>query len=232
MKEKFNIHNIPAMLYGEASERVFLFVHGKCGDKEEAKLFAEIACPKGWQVLSIDLPEHGERKEEKDCFAPWYVVPELQSVMKYINERWSHVALRANSIGAWFSMLSFADVKFEKCLFVSPVLDMECLIYHMMHWAGISEKQLEYQKEVKTEFGEILSWKYLEHTKAHPIKCWHTPTAILYAGKDNLTEKNTVDAFVQKFNCALKVMEDGEHWFHTPEQLEVLKQWEETNVQK
>lgn len=39
MKEKFNIHNIPAMLYGEASDRVFLFVHGKCGDKEEAKVF-------------------------------------------------------------------------------------------------------------------------------------------------------------------------------------------------
>ena len=47
---------IPAVLYGAPSSRVWLCLHGKCGFKEEAASFAELACPKGWQVLAIDLP--------------------------------------------------------------------------------------------------------------------------------------------------------------------------------
>lgn len=47
----------------------------------------------------------------------------------------------------------------------------------------------------------------------------------MYAGKDNLTERDTVNEFVERFHCTLEVMEEGEHWFHTPEQLEVLYKW-------
>ena len=54
---EFDIQHIPAALYGEQSERVYLFLHGKGGCKEEAGDFAETVCPRGWQVLSIDLPE-------------------------------------------------------------------------------------------------------------------------------------------------------------------------------
>lgn len=39
--------------------RVWLYVHGKGGCKEEAADFAALACPRGWQVLAADLPEHG-----------------------------------------------------------------------------------------------------------------------------------------------------------------------------
>lgn len=51
---KFMIDKIPAVRYGESSDRCFLYIHGKMGFKEEAESFAEIACTKGWQVLSID----------------------------------------------------------------------------------------------------------------------------------------------------------------------------------
>ena len=120
---KFQIHNIPTILYGEPSDRVWLFIHGKCG----YKAFAKIACPKGIQVLSIDLPEHGERNAEIG-FDPWHVVPERQKIMAYLLQRWVHIFLRANSIGGWFFMLAFADTPLEQALFVSPVLDMEKLI--------------------------------------------------------------------------------------------------------
>ena len=59
--EYFTIDQIPAVLYGEPAERVYLFLHGQMGRKEEAEAFAQAACPKGYQVLSIDLPGHGER---------------------------------------------------------------------------------------------------------------------------------------------------------------------------
>lgn len=58
MKQRnLQINQIPSVLYGEDSERVWLFIHGKCGCKEESAAFAEVACPKGWQVLAIDLPD-------------------------------------------------------------------------------------------------------------------------------------------------------------------------------
>ena len=82
MKEsQFEIKHIPAVLYGEDSDRVYLFVHGKCGCKEEAVAFAEVVCPQGYQVLSIDLPEHGSRKGETNAFDPWHVVPELEALL-------------------------------------------------------------------------------------------------------------------------------------------------------
>lgn len=226
-QETLKIGRIPAVLYGAAAEKLYLFVHGKCGCKEEAESFAGAVCHKGWQVLSIDLPEHGARQSETAAFVPWHVVPELQMVMAYARQRWRRIALRANSIGAWFSMLAFAGAPLEKALFVSPVLDMEKLICSMMGWAGVSEARLETEGEIPTDFGETLSWRYLQYVRAHPIETWAVPTAILYAEKDHLTDRGTVDAFACRFACDLTVLENGEHWFHTPEQLEVLKQWTE-----
>ena len=43
MKEKrFPIQNIPSILYGDSSEHLFLYIHGKMGRKEEAAGLAEI----------------------------------------------------------------------------------------------------------------------------------------------------------------------------------------------
>ena len=83
----FSIHGIPAVLYGDSSEKLFLYIHGKMGCKEEAARFAEIVCPKGYQVLSMDLPGHGERTGEMERFVPWEVVPELQAVYGFARQR-------------------------------------------------------------------------------------------------------------------------------------------------
>ena len=95
---RFQVHDIPAVLYGESSDRVWLFVHGKCGYKEEAEAFAEGTCSRGAQVPDIGLPEHGERKTVAG-FDPWHVVPGLREVMAVLRQRWAYVSLRANSIG-------------------------------------------------------------------------------------------------------------------------------------
>jgi len=61
--------------------------------------------------------------------------------------------------------------------------------------------------------------------RAHPVDTWPAPTRILYADQDHLTDRQTVDSFVSRFGCDLTVMEGGEHWFHTPEQLNILNTW-------
>lgn len=106
------IGNIPSILWGNASSRLYLYVHGQEGNKEEASFLAEKICVRGWQVLSFDLPGHGERKDENDSFDPWHVSPELDLVMKYVKRHWKQHALYANSIGAWFSMLCFCKLQY------------------------------------------------------------------------------------------------------------------------
>lgn len=221
----FSIRGIPAVLYGDSSEKQFLYIHGKMGCKEEAARFAEIVCPKGYQVLSIDLPGHGERTGEMERFVPWEVVPELQAVYGSAQQRWKKISLYANSIGAYFSLLALREVRLEKSLFVSPILDMEKLIRDMMGWAGVTQEQLKEAGEILTAFGESLSWKYLTYAIGNRITKWNSPTAILYAGQDHLTARETVDNFAQRFGCTVTVMENGEHWFHTEEQLAVLDVW-------
>ena len=225
-EEKMRIGRIPAVLYGGPADRVYLFVHGQSGCKEEAAAFAEIVCPRGFQVLAADLPQHGERKGEPEGCDPWTAVPELQAVLGSMKQRWREISLRANSIGAHFSMLSFADEPLRKALFVSPILDMEGLIAGWMRGAGITEQELEARGEIAVNCGPTLSWRYLSWERQHPVRDWRCATAILYAGRDDLTGRGTAERFAAAHGAALTVMENGEHWFHTPAQLAVLREWE------
>ena len=185
-QECLKIGQTPAIIYGEASAHAWLFVHGMGGNKTEAEPFAALT---GAQVLAIDLPGHGERKDMAG-FNPWTAAPELRTVMDYMSTRWRAISLRANSIGAYFSMLALSDQGLQKALFVSPVVNMERLLLDMMDWAGVTETQLRDAGEIATDFGQTLSWQYLSWVREHPLN-WHTPTAILYAGHDNLTSRDT-----------------------------------------
>ena len=62
------------------------------------------------------------------------------------------------------------------------------------------------------------------YVRENPIS-WNVPTEILYAGNDNLTSRQTVDRFVNSHNSNLTVMDNGEHWFYTDEQLAFLDNW-------
>ena len=219
-----------ASLYGPPADRVWLYVHGKGGCKEEAADFAALACPRGWQVLAADLPEHGARRGDGVPLDPWHAAPELRALLGYAKGQWRHTALRCTSLGAWFSLLAFQDRPLDRALFVSPVLDMERLIQEMMSWAGVTESRLEAEGEISTEFGETLSWPYLQYVRAHPVSRWETPTRILWAQKDHLVPRDTVDRFARRFRCSLTAAEVMEHWFHTPEQLAALRQWEEAST--
>ena len=101
---------------------------------------------------------------------------------------------------------------------------MEKLICDMMKWANVSEKELAEKSEIATDFGEILSWRYLCYVREYQIK-WSVPTCILYGDKDNLTSLETISAFAAQHNADLTVMKNGEHWFHTDEQMKFLDEW-------
>lgn len=230
-KHNIRINEVPAIIWGETSKQLFLYIHGQGGNKEEAANFSEIVCQRGFQVLSIDLPEHGERKDETGIsFDPWHAVYELKNVMSYAKNNWESISLFANSIGAWFSMLSFADETLDKCLLLSPVVDMKALVSKMMTWANVSETQLQQEKIIPTNFGQTLSWEYWTYILEHPIMKWSFPTAILYGEKDLLVDRDCIESFSNKFKCNLTIMENGEHWFYTDNQLKFMSEWVKKNT--
>lgn len=223
------LKNIPLLLLGKPARNVYLYVHGKMGSKEEALAFAELACPMGYQVLAIDLPEHGERKGRPEKLLPWVVLPELQLVYQYAKFHWRTVSLRATSIGAWLAMQALQGDAPEQALLASPVVDMEALITNMMQYAHVTEEQLQRAGEIPTDLGETLSWPYLCWVREHPLH-WHGRTQVLYGDRDTMTSRTLIERFRQESGAHLTIMEGGEHWFHTPVQMAAVQMWEEANL--
>ena len=95
----------------------------------------------------------------------------------------------------------------------------------------IIKDQLLYfrEKEIETSFGESLSWEYLSYVRKNTIH-WDIPTNILFADNDNMTSVDTMTNFANKINAKLTTMRDGEHWFHTDEQMNFLDKWFKENI--
>lgn len=193
-------------------KKAILYIHGKGGSHLEAEQYKKNCL--GFDIIGIDY----------NHYLPWIVQNQIQSVYDKVRKKYDYIYVIANSIGAYFAMHTLQTCDIEKALFISPVLDMERLILDMMSWENVSEKDLREKGEISTDFGETLSWKYLCFVRENPIT-WNVPTEILYAGNDNLISCQTVDWFISSHNAHLTVMENGEHWFHTDEQLAFLDVW-------
>ncbi|WP_346887386.1 alpha/beta hydrolase [Clostridium sp. UBA1056] len=227
IKQNFKIENIPAILWGDKSDKLFVVVHGNMSNKADdfIVVFAEEATERGYQVLSFDLPEHGDRKNETYACKVQNCVKDLNKIMCYAQALSNNISVLACSMGAYFSLLAYKNVPLKQCLFLSPVVNMERIINNMMTWFNISENRLKSEKEIPTPIGQTLYWDYYCYVKEHPIVTWNNPTSILYGADDNLCELDVVSAFVKCFDCDLQVMENGEHYFHTKEQLDFFRQW-------
>ena len=155
---------------------------------------------------------------------PWEAKREFSQYYDLHSEGYESVVLIANSIGAFFSMNALAEKNISQALFISPVVNMEKLITDMMMWSNVTEDELRNKKEILTEFGETLSWEYLCYVRNNPV-AWSIPTTVLYGENDNLTSLDTVREFTNKVGASLTVMENGEHWFHTDNQMKFLDSW-------
>ena len=199
-------------------KNVIVYVHGKGGNAEEANYYRKFFND-DFDIIGFDY------KSEN----PWDAKSEFSDYFDSIIPEYNKTILIANSIGAYFSLISLADKKIEKAMLISPIVDMERLILDMMTWANVSEEELSIKKEIETPFGETLSWEYLSYVRKNPIQ-WNIPTEILYAEKDNMTSISTMNDFSKKINANIMVMSGGEHWFHTKEQMDFLDNWIKSNL--
>ena len=226
--EKIKINNIPSIIWGEKSNRVFIAIHGNMSNKEDdvIKILAEKVISNGYQVLSFDLPEHGERKYDTNYLCKVQnCVNDLKLIMEYAKANYEEINLWACSMGAYFSLLAYKDENIRNSLFLSPVVNMKVIIDNMMLWNNTTEKELEEKQEIKTDFGQTLYWDYYLYVKENPITNWNKKTYILYGNEDNMQDENIIKNFSENFSCKLSILEDGEHYFHTEKQLDYYKNW-------
>lgn len=227
--QKIKIGNIPTIVWGEKSDRVYIHVHGKMSCKEYAESFAKIAEYRGYQTISFDLPEHGERNDNDYRCDIWNGIHDLSTIADYTFSIWKNVSLYASSLGAYFSLNTYADKNFTKCLFQSPILSMEYLINQMFIWFDVTEERLYIEKEIQTPI-DTLSWEYYQYVKEQPIKRWSIPTSILYGGKDNLQSIDVIQEFVKAHGCKLTISQSSEHPFMENEDMKIVHEWLVENI--
>lgn len=191
---------------------LIVYVHGKGGSAGEAEHY------------KILFPNHEVIGFDYRFQTPWKAKKEFVAFFAEKKKQCKHLTLIANSIGAFFALSSLDETLVDRAYFISPIVDMENLICNMMQWSNVTERELAEKREIATNFGETLSWAYLCYVRKYPI-IWNVPTCILYGEHDNLTSIETVSAFAAQHHADLSVMPDGEHWFHTEEQMQFLDHW-------
>ena len=226
--ERIKINNIPSLIWGEKSKKVFIAIHGNMSNKEDEviKILANRVVSKGYQVLSFDLPEHGERKDDTNYLCKVQnCVKDLKQIVEFAKKNYVEINLWACSMGAYFSLLAYKDEDIKQSVFLSPVVNMKAIIDNMIIWSNTTVEDLKAKQEIKTDFGQTLYWDYYEYVKNNPITNWNKKTFVLYGNKDNLQNENIIKDFCNNFNCSLSILENGEHYFHTEEQLKLYGNW-------
>lgn len=196
-------------------KRLVLYIHGKGGSPLEAEHYKSLFI--GFDVVGLDYYADN----------PWDAVVEFKKIFKTYKEEYDSIILIANSIGAYYSLCALNDEPIDQAFFISPIVDMERMIIDMMQNTDISEEYLYKMKQIVTQSGTVLSWEYLNYVRSHPVK-WTIPTHILYGDQDNLTSMATIKQFADRVNADLTIMRNGEHWFHTEEQMIFLDNWIQT----
>lgn len=193
-------------------DEAVLYIHGKGGSAAEAEHYRKLF--PGSVVYGFDYKAQN----------PWEAKEEFTAKTKELSAKYKKITLIAQSIGAYFSMNSGLDRYIERAFFISPIVNLERLIMDMINWAGTSEAELKKKKIIPVDFGEDLSWDYLQYVRKNKID-WAAPTEILYGSLDNLQSIDTINEFAKRTSSSVTVMEGGEHWFHTKEKMKFLDDW-------
>lgn len=124
-----------------------IYIHGRGGNIEETNHYQSIF--RESDVIGFDYKSQ----------TPWEAEIKFPMLYDMYAKAYDSIILIANSIGAYFAMISLAEKNTSHALFISPIVDMEKLIIDidMMKWLNITEDELKSKKKVETEFGETLS---------------------------------------------------------------------------
>ena len=128
-------------------------------------------------------------------FAPKETGREIHAFVESLKPRYKNIILIANSIGAFFSLHADLNSFIQKAYFISPIVTLNAFACDKPEWMNLGDPKL------------------------------NIPTAILYGSRDTMTSFETIKNFAKKHGSSLTVMDGGEHWFRTEEQMQFLDDW-------
>ena len=114
-----------------AMNGAIVYVHGRGGSPKEVDRYRQLF-RHAYDVIGFDYASA----------YPWEAQFEFPAYFSSLHSRYSKVLLIAQSIGAYFSLVSLSEMPIEKAMIISPIVDMEKLILAMMERAGVTEDEL------------------------------------------------------------------------------------------
>ena len=192
-------------------KKAVVYIHGQGGNAKEADHYKALF--RGWDVVGLDYTAQ----------TPWEAKEEFPALLEPICREHGAVQMVANSIGAYFAMDALSGWPIERAWFISPVVNMERLITDMMAWAGVTEEELREKRESPPPLARPFPGTISAIQESTPSGGTFHPHFV--RGKRYFDFLFHYLGFAEQIHADLTVMKDGEHWFHTPEQMQFLDDW-------
>ena len=191
-----------------------VYLHGVLGSAEEARTFSYI---NKYDVVGLKY-EDG---------APWVVGPFIKKKFDELAKPFKQVIVIANSMGAFYTYSYLDQSKIKQAFFISPLASMKSIIKWRMDKEGVSEKELKHEKYIKLDNGHEFDYNfYKKYVLENYVEKWDVLTEILYAENDEVIKREDVQKFVELHpNTKLTIKQNSQHYLHTPEELEFIKNW-------
>lgn len=214
--EYLKIGDITAKLYrGENAEETILAVHGFGGNKESGAIagLAQRVCGRGYNVLAIDLPAHGER----DDFSQLTVercVEDILSAEKYIQSALTErMSAFATSFGGFCMLLRQEQLphSFRRTVLRVPAVNMAD---SLLRAAALFDRDFTLEKARREGFKLTMAKTYelpfgfyerlREHTALRACEAWNRADILVLAAElDELVSHEDTREFL-RLNPAVK----------------------------
>ena len=194
-------------------KKVVVYIHGLYGSIREAEDFSYLKDE--YDVVGLDYNDGN----------PWELKDTIRNEFKKLTKNYQEVVVIANSIGAFYAYEYLSDCDIKQAFFISPIADMSQIILNKMMDEGILLNELEEKMFIACKDGTVLSFDFYQHVSRRNDN-WKTSTDILYGERDNLVYiENIADFLSNHPNAKLTIKQGSEHYFHTDEEKEFIKNW-------
>ncbi len=198
--------------------RVVVYIHGLNGSAKEANDFSYLS--NRYDVKGLNYKDGN----------PWEVGKLIRNKFAKLIKPYKEVIVIANSIGAFYTYQYLSEFNIKKAFFISPIASMLQSIINLMNAYGIKDRDLQKQKFIELDDGTILSYDFYRQVSDEE-DAWKVPTEILYGAYDEVVYFSNIMEFLENHPLTkLTIKEGGEHYFHTEEDKEFIKEWILKNI--
>ena len=214
----FDVERIDELLEQERKKpkhsKVIIYIHGLHGSYKEANDYTFLD---EYDVVGLDYTDGN----------PWEVGPIIKTKFEKLIKSYKEVVVIANSIGAFYTYEYLGEYNIKHAFFISPIASMFKILFDYVITGKVNLEELKEKKFITLEDGTVLSYDFYKKYSSNDYHAkWDVPTDILYGDADNLVYiENIADFLGAHPNTKLTIKSGSEHYFHTDEEKEFIKNW-------